>query len=174
MAPDKLQKRLNVESMEHPEDGATARSRAEAGRNMLRNSVFPRCGADRRPPDLADAKLQAFVDFAGDVAERGERDAAAMLLTKTRNGDGPRAVAAREFAATFYEAAGGNVDLMVRNGGGMIYLLAGCLAGKSANEMFAAPLIAMLGPQVKEFVSVLAGVETGAPTISSRKSREKS
>jgi len=56
----------------------------------------------------------------------------------------------------------------------MIYLLAGCLAGKSAKEMFAAPLIAMLGPQVKEFINVLAGVEMDAPTISSRKSRGKS
>lgn len=56
----------------------------------------------------------------------------------------------------------------------MIYLLAGCLTGISANEMFAAPLIAMLGPQVKEFICALAGMERDAPTISSRKSREKS
>lgn len=174
MAPDKLQKRLNAESMDYPDDGVAARRGAEAGRNNLRNSVFPRRGADRRPPDLADVKIQAFVDIADDVAERGETDAAAMFLNKTRNSDAPRAVAAREFAATFYEAAAGNVDLIVRNGGGMIYLLAGCLAGKSANEMFASPLIAMLGPQVKEFISVMAGVEMDAPTISSRKSREKS
>lgn len=118
MAPDKLQKRVNAESMDHPDDGVAARSGVEAGRNMLRNSVFPRHGADRRPPDLADVKLQAFADIVDEVAERGERNAAAILLRKTRNSDAPRAVAAREFAATFYEAAGGDVDLIVRNGGG--------------------------------------------------------
>lgn len=174
MSPDKVQERVNAISVEHSIDAGEASSVAESGRNMLRNLVFPRRGADHRPPDLADAKLQAFVDFADDFAGRRDRDAAAKLLSKTRNGDGSRAVAAREFAAKFCEAASGDVDLIVRNGGGMIYLLAGCLAGKSANEMFATPPMALLGPQVKEFISALAGVETGAPTISSRKSREKS
>lgn len=174
MSPDKVQERVNAISVEHSIDAGEASSVAESGRNVLRNSVFPPRGADRGQTDLDEAKLQAFADFAGDFAGRRGRDAAARLLNKTRHGDGPRAVAAREFAAKFCEAASGDVDLIVRNGGGMIYLLAGCLAGKSVNEMFATPPIALLGPQVKEFMSALAGAKTGAPTISSRKSRDKS
>jgi hypothetical protein len=164
---------LNAGLAANQKDGDMAVRGAEAARNVLRNTVFPRRGGDRRPPNAADANIQAFADFAKEFVGRRGVDAAAKFLNNTRNSDGPRAMDAREFAAKFYEAARGNVDLLVRNGGGMIYLLAGCLAGKAANEMFTSPLIAGLGPQVKAFVGVLAGMETNVPAISSRMTRAK-
>ncbi|MDB5854076.1 MAG: hypothetical protein JWR22_2117 [Herminiimonas sp.] len=183
MAPDKLQARLNAgmaeyreyrDYREHPEYAVMGRAQAEAGRNDLRNTVFPRRDSDRRPPNAADAKIQAFTDFAAELAERRDIDAAARFLTRTRNSDGPRAADAREFAAKFYEAARGDIDLLVRNGGGLMYLLAGCLVGKSTDEMFASPLLGMLGPHVKAYVGALTAVETKAPVIASRWSTEDS
>ncbi|MDB5824765.1 MAG: hypothetical protein JWR21_3469 [Herminiimonas sp.] len=183
MAPDKLQARVNAglaeyqeyrDYRERPEYAVMGRAQAEAGRNDLRNTVFPRRDSDRRPPSAADAKIQAFTDFAAELAERRDIDAAARFLTRTRNSEGPRAADAREFAAKFYEAARGDIDLLVRNGGGLMYLLAGCLVGKSTDEMFASPLLAMLGPHVKAYVGALAAVETKAPVIASRWSIEDS
>lgn len=174
MTPDKLQARLTAAAEDSEDDENRARISAEAGRNTLRNTVFPRRGADRRPPDSADEKVQAFADFAAEFAGRPTSAEAATLLSKARKAHTPRAMAAREFAAQFYDVAGSNVDLLVRNGGGWMYLLAGCLAGKAVHEMFATPMVAMLGPQVKEFVSLLARPDTDEPSISVRKSREKS
>jgi hypothetical protein len=173
MAPDKLKMRLSAGLAEYPDDD-TALLSAEAPRNMLRNTVFPRRAQDRRPPDAADAKIQAFSDFAQGLLGRQDVDAASKFLNKTRNSDGPRAVDARQFATQFYEAARGDIDLLVRNGGGMIYLLAGCLAGKTADTMFASPLIARMGSQVKAFIGLLAAGESDPPSISTRRSRKDS